>query len=195
MEDYCDAPATCSQNNKIFKGVYFHHLDLFCEPLPTHKPLVPRLTHLASAELVAEHTDNCRSYVPWIEHNAQAARSTRDESGIIGGWWGANSLNQTQAPAIDFAVPTPAHSMDVWNDVLVFKGLPYPRDSHRPRQQSENGSQLGRNRRSVRATRLDTSRKRRDINDEGRGRTVETQGSGLSVVKAGSDFTRRRPVT
>ena len=195
MEDYCDAPANCSQDNLIFKGVYFHHLDLFCEPLPTDKPLVPGLTHLASADLAVGHENKCRSYVPWIEHNAYAALSTRNDSGIIGEWWGANFLNQTQAPSIGFAVPTPHHSIDVWNKLWVRSEPPWSRHSQHPHSQSGNGFQVGRKRRSVRATRSDISKRQSDINDEGLERTVETQGSGLSVVMAALDFTRRRPTT
>lgn len=66
MEDYCDAKAACSQDNQIFKGVYFHHLDLFCEPLPTRKALVPGLTHLADIGLATEHRESVTAIFPGL---------------------------------------------------------------------------------------------------------------------------------
>lgn len=96
MEDYCDAPGNCTQDDLIFKGVYFHHLDLFCEPLPTETPLVPGVTQLASSGLAASHASTCAGFAPWIQHNAWAALNTKNASNIIGEWWGASYLNQTQ---------------------------------------------------------------------------------------------------
>ncbi|KAI6793830.1 Six-hairpin glycosidase [Hortaea werneckii] len=90
MEDYCDASANCSQDNQIFKGIYFHHLDLFCEALPTRTPLIEGVTFTASPALAAEHAGKCRAYLPWIRHNARAALATRDDTGVVGGWWGAS---------------------------------------------------------------------------------------------------------
>jgi hypothetical protein len=74
MEDYCDAAANCSQDAQIFKGIYFHHLDLFCEPLPTVTPLVQGLTNLADSDLAAAHNDHCGSYAAWVTHNARRAQ-------------------------------------------------------------------------------------------------------------------------
>ncbi|KAF2174246.1 glycoside hydrolase family 76 protein [Zasmidium cellare ATCC 36951] len=99
MEDYCDAPANCSQDNLIFKGAYFEHLDLFCEPLPTETPLVKGLTYLADQGLANSHAQKCRSYAGWIQHNAYAALSTRNAtSDIIGEWWGASYVSPQSLP-------------------------------------------------------------------------------------------------
>ena len=84
MEDNCDAKATCSQYIPIFKGVYFYHLGHFCDPLPNRKALVLGFTHLTDASLAIEHKEKCHSYSLWIEHNAYAALSTRNASGIVG---------------------------------------------------------------------------------------------------------------
>lgn len=191
MEDYCDAKATCSQDNQIFKGVYFHHLDLFCEPLPTRKALVPGLTHVADVGLAVEHKEKCHSYTPWIVHNAYAALSTRNASGIIGGWWGASLLNQTQAPSLLWAIPDPHHSVDVCNEPWVLHEPPWCHTGHGCLTSGNSSTVDGERRRAIGRS-FDTWNRRRDSNDQGRGRTVETQGSGLGVVQAALDFMLRR---
>lgn len=186
MEDYCDAPANCSQDAQIFKGAYFHHLDLFCEALPTSIPLVSGLTHLASSSLASSHAHHCASYLPWIRHNAQAALNTRNASEIIGGWWGAGYLNiSSQGPAPEYAPHWPQGSWDEWNQPWVLGQAPWAcRGEHGcGGRHGGRGRGRGRSRRCVEAR-----GKRRDVNDQGRGRTVETQGSGLAVVKAVADL-------
>lgn len=190
MEEYCDAPANCSQDAQIFKGIYFHHLDLFCEPLPTQTALIPDLTHAASADLAAEHAANCESYTPWIKHNAHAALSTRNGSKIIGGWWGASYVNKTQGSWPEWSAPMPEGSVDEWNHPSVLGQPPWvcrgPHGCH------------GHDRRSIgpNMAKLFRSRKRQaEPNDGGWGRTVETEASGLGVVKAASDFSLKRPAS
>ena len=187
MEDYCDASANCSQDSQTFKGIYFHHLSIFCEPLPTITPLVEGITVLADQELAAAHTRNCGSYTKWVTHNAQAALSTRDQYNVIGGWWGASDSGSVQNARLDIAAPLPPSSWDVRNNPQVLNQAPW---------NCSNGScQEGRTR-GVEAQphrELTMRSQKRDVNDGGRGRTTESQGSGLSVVKAASDFTRTRP--
>lgn len=187
MEDYCDAPANCSQDAQIFKGIYFHHLGIFCEPLPTNEPLVEGLTSLADEDLAASHLGNCNSYTHWVIHNADAALSTRNQDNVVGGWWGASSDNRTQAAALDMTVPLPQGSSDERNDPTVLDQAPWACRGQRGCQQ--NGGVM-----SYRTPgRLPPRSEKRDVNDGGRGRTVETQASGVSVIKAASDFTRKRP--
>ncbi|KAK5119260.1 hypothetical protein LTR85_007874 [Meristemomyces frigidus] len=190
MEDYCDAPANCSQDNQVFKGIYFHHLDLFCEPLPTSTPLVAGLTNTASSALASEHAGKCASYIPWIEHNANAALSTRNATGIIGGWWGASYVNKTQGPWPAYAVPKPHGSTDVWNEPWVLGEAPWACQGWHC-SKTGRGSHEANGKRMVRLFKHRRTAKR-DVNDEGRGRTVETEASGLGVVKAASDFTLRK---
>ncbi|EMC95524.1 glycoside hydrolase family 76 protein [Baudoinia panamericana UAMH 10762] len=192
MEDYCDAPANCTQDAQAFKGIYFHHLDLFCEPLPTTKPLVAGVTKLAPSSLANQHTSNCAGYLSWIEHNANAALSTRNSSGMIGGWWGASYVNRTQAPSLDHAVPPPWGSDDEWNQPWLLQQSPWACRGQHGCQPNGRGSHSGNSKRMARPFR---SRKRQDANAEGRGRTVETEASGLSVVKAASDFSVNREAT
>jgi hypothetical protein len=90
MEDYCDSHGDCSQDATIFKGVYFHHLSVFCEPLPEQTALIPGVTYIAPADLAAQHRSQCSNYGAWIEHNAHAALSSRDTSYRVGQWWGAS---------------------------------------------------------------------------------------------------------
>lgn len=87
MEDYCDAPADCSQDAQMFKGIFFHHLDAFCEPLPTvaGTSISGAQTYAASSDQASDHDSKCQSYVRWVEHNAHAALATRNASNIIGG--------------------------------------------------------------------------------------------------------------
>ncbi|RMY96673.1 hypothetical protein D0862_08460 [Hortaea werneckii] len=187
MEDYCDAPANCSQDNQIFKGIYFHHLDLFCEPLPTRAPLIEGVTFTASPELAAEHAGKCRAYLPWIRHNARAALATRDDTGVVGGWWGASVENKTQQSWPAYAVPKPEGSVDEKNEDWILSETPWKCEGwhcHQGRQGSRAGALVAGNLMTARSARS------RDVNDQGRGRTVETQGSGVGVVKAAYDVSR-----
>ena len=195
IEDYCDAAAECSQDSQMFKGIYFHHLDLFCEPLPTIEPLIIDLTKVASPELAAEHASKCHSYAPWIEHNAYAAFGTRNVSGIIGGWWGATYSNKTRGSWPDWSAPRPHGSTDEWNQQWILNEPPW---SCHGQHGCHRGGATFRDRRRVRSAMirmLKETKRTRDINDFGLGRTVETQGSGLGVVKAALDFTLRRQST
>jgi hypothetical protein len=190
MEDYCDAPANCSQDSQTFKGIYFHHLSIFCEPLPTTTPLVEGITVLADNDLAAAHIRNCGSYTSWITHNARAALSTRDQYNVIGGWWAANNSDSDSAQnaKLDAAVPLPPSSWDVRNNPDLLTQAPW---------NCSNGAGQEGWTRGVKAQpphrELTVRSQKRDSNNGGRGRTTETQGSGLSVVKAASDFTRTRP--
>jgi hypothetical protein len=116
MEDYCDSLGNCNQDATIFKGVYFHHLSLFCEPLPEQTALIPGVTHIAPADLAAEHHSRCASYAKWVEHNAHAALSTRDTSRLIGQWWGASYFG---GAAIQGKVLTVHRRCEIQNEALM----------------------------------------------------------------------------
>jgi hypothetical protein len=189
MEDYCDAAGTCSQDSQTFKGIYFHHLSIFCEPLPTITPLVEGITVLADEELAATHKRNCDSYTEWITHNARAALSTRDQYNVIGGWWGAHNSDSDSAQnaKLDTAAPLPPSSWDVRNSPELLTQAPWNCSNGAGQEGWTRGVEAQPHRE------LTMRSQKRDVNDAGRGRTTETQGSGLSVVKAASDFTRTRP--
>ncbi|QIW98924.1 hypothetical protein AMS68_004442 [Peltaster fructicola] len=129
MEDTCDVYSNCTQDAQIFKGVYFHHLSQFCQPLPTSNATYGGTT---DSNIAQQHRQTCAGYASWVAYNAAAALSTKNSTGIIGGWWAANYAGHQNSSLV------PA-----------------------------NGT---------------------DPNTLGRGRTVETHASGVSVVKAALDF-------
>ncbi|KAK3726142.1 hypothetical protein LTR37_000290 [Vermiconidia calcicola] len=190
LEDACDASGHCDQNAQTFKGIFFHHLTLFCDPLP-FVALVPGKTHVADKELAFLHRQSCKRYAHWVAHNAKAALSTRDEKGRFGMWWAPQSVDNV-APlpegAIDYRtnaweVLTPlwlSRSGPLWSDAIASYG---------------NGQVLNANGRVRTATdpheagvmsdkSHEDSTMSSDPNDRGRGRTVETQGGGVAVLRA-----------
>ncbi|TGO59387.1 hypothetical protein BCON_0045g00500 [Botryotinia convoluta] len=167
LEEGCDSSASCSQNGQTFKGIFFHHLIAFCSDLPRE----PIAGTKESLELDREwHSDKCSKYTKWIRRNAEAALSTKNEEGKFGMWWGVpatqNSFtdytrDQTSGDSVDYrntGVPKNAE----------WRGEEYPREAKasKTREGVNNDSGV------------------EDPNDRGRGRTVETQGGGLSVLRA-----------
>jgi hypothetical protein len=159
MEDTCDSHATCSQDGQTFKGIFFHHLTEFCWPLRPQEE-----SFLAGKkapdvvgdwnEVYSRHLSTCRSYGPWIEHNARAALITRDDKGKFGMWWG-----------LPFNRPHAEHEI-VNSSTLPDGAVDYIND--------ENTVDVGVSGPGV----------PRDFNDRGRGRTVETQSGGVAVLRA-----------
>jgi hypothetical protein len=184
LEDYCDAAATCSQDNYIFKGVYFQHLSQFCQPLPTEKPLVEGVTHLASAALAEHHDQQCQSYAAWIQHNAHAALSTRNNFGIVGQWWGASYINRTEMSTGDFAVQLPPGCIDVRNQPELMETPMWQCDGR-----GGCSTQKLYAKRAVESLKEKRAKKRQVAVDDIR--TVETQAGGLSVVRAAAEIRRQ----
>ncbi|KAJ5988785.1 hypothetical protein N7481_003995 [Penicillium waksmanii] len=161
LEEACDSYSSCSQNGQTFKGIFFHHLAEFCRPL---RPQEERFLAAEKRQPIADeswenvytrHLKRCRTYGPWIEHNARAALITRDDDGKFGTWWGiefqqppsvvsAETVNSSTLPAgaVDY------RNVEFETDASTFDGVP------------------------------------RDFNDRGRGRTVETQSGGIAVLRA-----------
>ena len=190
LEERCDASGRCDQNGQTFKGIFFHHLTLFCEPLPL-KPVVPGKTHCADKDTAFLHRQSCLRYTAWTAHNARAALDTRNEKGRFGMWWGARSGVSEQ--------PSPEGAIDYRNNASeLFDPLWRQSDDVRWSymvDQHENGEILDAFGRVRAATgkresdesleaRQDHGRTRSDLNDRGRGRTVETQGGGVAVLRA-----------
>jgi hypothetical protein len=190
LEDHCDASGRCDQNAQTFKGIFFHHLTLFCDPLPL-RPVVPGKTHCAEKMLAFLHRQSCREYAVWTAHNAQAALDTRDENGRFGTWWGAR----------DGVYPAPLSNgaVDYRNDASELMNSVWRRDSDvlwsNAVQNYGDGLVLDANGRMRTAPRplrrpdmlLHAQREMRnhtDPNDRGRRRTVETQGGGVAVLRA-----------
>jgi hypothetical protein len=165
LQDLCDVDGSCSQDSQNFKGIFFHHLTLFCQQLAMdedqQKSQNTSVIFNATPAQAQAHQTQCKTYEPWILHNAQYAYVTRNSSGIYGGWWDSN-----------YTVPagytdSPPGAADVFN-----KGIPQNRFWRLPSNPPVtvigmtpvvNGSSS-------------------DPNNRGRGRTVETQNGGLGVM-------------
>lgn len=152
LEDECDASGTCNQDQQTFKGIFFHHLTLFCEPLPA-VPNMPGRTFGASKNLQMMHRQSCKEYAGWTAWNAKAALNTRDRKGIFGMWWAVGAMEEGE------------EIFKLQSDV--------DGEKHQHSQcditNSDNAS---------------WSTVCGDPNKRGRGRTVETQGGGVAVLRA-----------
>jgi len=165
LEDTCDARGYCSQDGQTFKGIFFHHLTLFCDHLPEHLVIPEDGTFSIEdedtlAEIRKWHDAQCGKYGSWIRHNANAALSTKDDEGKFGMWWGAPSKSSPQDGEIEVEIPEQA--VDYRN-----QGVP---------------EEWGKRDSSVRAEGKWIGVQ--DLNDRGRGRTLETQGGGVAVLRA-----------
>jgi hypothetical protein len=174
LQEICDEAGTCSQNGQTFKGIFFHHLTLFCEPLPT-VPTVPGKTYGADPAVATLHASSCHEYTTWVAWNARAAMDTRDLKGRFGMWWGANSNSDDQQRR---HVEIPAGAEDYRNEGLG--------DPQRWGVGWKTGVGITPPAQIAKTSPIAAS----DINDRGRGRTVETQGGGVAVVRAMWEFIR-----
>ena len=187
MEELCDWSGSCSQNGQTFKGIYFHHLTLFCSPLIRQEWDENKEALLDDGETRQLHQKSCDEYGDWIRHNAFAAYVTRSQDGEFGEWWGRSArrrrqeeeeedgeqLERPSSQGTDYrneGVPLD----DIWRlpgDEILYK--------------SDSGRDLG----NAQGKSDDIYRSAdevclRDINDRGRGRTVETQSGGVAVLRA-----------
>jgi hypothetical protein len=205
LEEVCDSFGTCSQNGQTFKGIFFHHLTLFCEPLPT-TPLVPGKTYVADPTSYSLHSQSCKEYATWVIWNARAAMGTRDRNGRFGMWWGVPSLDdagsgsEVPAGAEDYRNGglgseqrwgsgwheglslTPPHlGNEIWPTIeelsRVEQVISSSHSDLRTRYESPSDPDF--------ASKIHNTA---DLNDRGRGRTVETQGGGVAVLRAMWEF-------
>jgi hypothetical protein len=188
LTELCDPSGHCSQDGQTFKGIFFHHLTSFCEPLPS-RPTRPGRTHAAARETAMLHANSCREYTAWVVHNAQAALHTRDEQGRFGAWWGA--------PAISFPLSSyhrkesTSHARPVLpENATDYRNL-YTLPDHDLYSEGESKEPSEWFVFDEDVENKIAKRSGGDLNDRGRGRTVETQGSGLAVVRAMWEFLRR----
>ena len=191
LEDFCDSRGDCSQDSQGFKGIFFHHLTLFCDPLPT-EAMIPGKTYPASLEERLLHAQSCREYVPWVAYNAQAAQKTRNKDGVFGMWWGHNEADAISNPSSDVPpLPEGAEDYrnnatvplnDVWQQVNAINDFGQLADV-----QGLQGLH-GESEASIWKKARHAATEPTDVNDRGRGRTAETQGSGVAVVRALWEF-------
>jgi len=157
LTEACDASGSCNQNEQSFKGIFFHHLGALCLPLPRTdaEATVMGLTFLASRDAADRHAEYCKSYIAWVARNAVAAMKTKDEEGVVGGWWVVGSGGVRANVVQD-------------DEELGRKGQEEEREHDQQRLSKATSSSPVRH---------------IDPNDRGRGRTLETHSAGLMVVR------------
>ncbi|KAH6639546.1 glycosyl hydrolase-like protein [Boeremia exigua] len=183
LAEACDPSGTCNQNGQTFKGIFFHHLTAFCTPLPS-VPVRPGRTFAASPETRALHSKSCREYSRWVTHNAVAALRTRNEQGRFGSWWGVDA-NGNEEMKVKLDVNATDYRNKAERYMAQFEGV-----VDTPIHDGDDGERLaGHDMTGDHDEDIDPSSSR-DLNDRGRGRTVETQGSGVAVVRAMLEFSK-----
>lgn len=189
LEEACDSRGDCSQDAQTFKGIFLHHLTTFCAAPPLSEAAPQRDLHHHR-----RHARACRAYLPWLAHNRRAMLRTRDRAGRVGMWWTAGLLglggDEMPPPGDDDVVVVPG-AVDYRN-----RGVPDdPVWRRRGAPIMPPGAPLRRDDGG------DANGAESDMNDRGRGRTVETQGGGLALLRAcweievglGRDGAPRRP--
>ncbi|KAG6010027.1 hypothetical protein E4U21_000469 [Claviceps maximensis] len=219
LEESCDALGTCSQDAQTFKGIFFHHLTAFCAPIQHGELERHSRIDVGKATTVQKaHDTSCVAYLGWVKHNTDAALQTRDAAGRFGMWWGASIFHQPAAdpePAspssgavtslkviniTDYrSKGTPLDPTwglhGTWKPSLGALKARYLRDG--PTRLLNSNMRLGSVEGSRRcdAQKLATSggavaKRAEDVNDRGRGRTVETQAGGLALLRAYWELSR-----
>lgn len=182
LEDMCDVAGECSADSQSFKGIFFHHLVAFCFPLDA-----------GADEFVTQHTNNCRTYKAWVLHNAEAARATRDARGRFGMWWTIGLLPNITSADVESNRTRPKGPTErgsVGGDDDGSEMTDY-RTYGVPNTQEWRGGDATDDANTTTPTTRPPSRdamKSGDPNDRGKGRTVETQGGGLAIMRAAWEF-------
>jgi hypothetical protein len=190
LTEICDPSGTCTQNGQTFKGIFFHHLTYFCTALP-RRATTPGKTVGASRELALLHQNSCAGYAKWVVRNARAAMRTRDQAGRFGSWWGAGEGDGNAV-----IVTLPEGAVDYRNDPAAaseFSGAPGYLDVDSPADLDldlDYGYDADDERDEDDVYQPASPRSVWDPNDRGRGRTVETQGGGVAVLRAMWEFVR-----
>ncbi|KAH8812969.1 glycosyl hydrolase [Xylogone sp. PMI_703] len=197
LEEACDSAGQCSQDGQTFKGIFFHHFALFCAQLPVHilafEDAGNRLETESYGAVQDWHEKKCARYARWVAHNARAALTTRDENGKFGMWWGAPRGDESLLANLkdDEIVKLPDQAVDYRNEGLLrMRG--WRQDL---RQQSLSGTfdeYVGNVKDGETSPSNSQPISAKDLNDRGRGRTVETQGGGLAVLRALWELVDRR---
>ncbi|KAL9131576.1 MAG: hypothetical protein Q9217_000533 [Psora testacea] len=186
LEEACDWSGRCSQNGQTFKGIFFHHFTVFCSPLPVDEEDDDR-PWLSDDDTHALHRQSCDGYARWVTRNAKAAYATRNGDGEFGEWWGgaaASTVDEREChDCQESRFERPAkRGTDYRNEGV-------PRDDIWRLQKADD---LYKNQVSQNSWRFippdlpatAEAKHKKDINDRGRGRTVETQSGGLAVIRA-----------
>jgi len=178
LTEFCDPSGTCSQDGQTFKGIFFHHLTALCAALPVNEAnaTIPGTSYVADSATAAQHERKCSSYIKWVARNAKSAIGTKNEDGLFGMWWGASTDYVDEEPSHTdraFLVGGSGNSVDEAESTpkaVTNQGVESP--SHFLRHASVDSD----TRNSQPAI--------KDVNNRGRGRTIETHSGGLMVVRA-----------
>ncbi|KAJ4394065.1 hypothetical protein N0V93_003282 [Gnomoniopsis smithogilvyi] len=205
IEEACDSKGDCSQDAQTFKGIFFHHLTTFCGTRPSRDDFMETNHH--TDEHIALHSKKCRAYTAWLQHNVFAMQRTKNAEGKVGMWWTAGLLGlQKHLPSgEDFTDLDEPGAVDYRNDGVPDDPMwrrtptgvtpplmPLPR----PEQARMHAAERMILRHDDEGAK--TSAAGQDLNDRGRGRTVETQGGGLALLRAYweiVDFPEKRTTT
>lgn len=137
-----------------------HHFTLFCTPLvPLPGAAASNLAVTFSADTINWHREGCSKYNLFLVNNAAAAWRTRNANGVVGAWWGAPDaagLPNSDSPFWDAQEGRFKTHLDAGATDYLNPGLP-----------------VG----------VDLANKG-DLNDRGRGRTVESHSGGLAALRA-----------
>ena len=189
MEELCDWSGSCSQNGQTFKGIFFHHLTLFCSPLTRHEWNENSEAMQDDEETKQLHRKSCDEYGDWIRHNAFAAYTTRNEDGEFGEWWGRSARRRRPDDAgTNEDLNAPSSQGTDYRNV----GVPHDGIWRLPEEEDDDAlyksniiEELGNHKRSCNDIYGSPNQPETlDINDRGRGRTVETQSGGIAVLRA-----------
>jgi len=154
LEEYCDHGLYCSQDGQTFKGIFFTHLAEFCRPLRPHER--DSISEVASLSFDEEG---------YRYHLARCAAYAR---------WVEHNANAALATKNEhglfgmwWSVPNKPNGRTEWEGLVHSQQLPDGAVDHlNP------------------VSRFRPSASDEDLNDRGRGRTVETQGGALAALRA-----------
>lgn len=209
LEEACDAFGTCSQDAQTFKGIWMHHFAAFCSPAALGVSVRPdaatqdESNRDAAQKVGSWHAAECKRYIPWLRHNARAAMGTRDGKGLFGMWWTAGLLERLSGE-VEFTqenVLRPSAPAARGEEVVDYRNLgvpqnvvwvrladlprPAPGAATRSGQKPMGGASEERNASTLGRRGVDSAGPSVwDPNLRGRGRTVETQGGGLALLRA-----------
>ncbi|KAM7224446.1 glycosyl hydrolase [Rhypophila decipiens] len=208
LEEMCDASGRCSQNSHTFKGIWMHHFTAFCAPLEMIAAAGDGVVDVGDDDGKLTHSQACQRYLPWIQHNAFAAMRTRDSEGKFGMWWTVGLLNitldnlqfdphsQPECPGeftallcdpLSFGKKEGDPGDDDKAGEVVYPGGGDGSDNlarQKPMGTTRSDGVLRKKRQSRVADDKPANVGSSDPNERFRGRTVETQGGGLAVLRA-----------
>jgi hypothetical protein len=207
IEERCDVSGDCSQNSQTFKGIFFHHLTYFCLPLTETLSDVDDGSWTA---VTRAHAKACMRYLKWVEHNVEAALMTRDSHGVFGQWWGAEMFYDADESWFELeSEPDDLGVVDyrndgipnepIWTSASEPAFLPGTNKPAPEKQPEADAPPPAGSRAALFPTKgADGQRRlgggirlgRKDPNKRGRGRTVETQNTGMSLLRCWWELTQ-----